>query len=214
MPVGGHQDKMVRPHSITTSIPTRPRRVNTPSQNTVPSPDWPRVHSPSGPFIRSCTSLFYLVGPTRPTPSSHTSCQNSGAATCGLRFAPSAPVRWRSRPRRSLRLALRPPPHDRTRGRDPCPSPRMPTITATAASPGANDRTTSAAEVARRCSSAQPSTPPMTCDVRIFFTAIKGETSRPHRPAELYRYFTKSFESAVLPKCRQFSSHLIGNPGQ
>lgn len=28
MPVGGHQDKMVRPHSITTSIPTRPRRVN------------------------------------------------------------------------------------------------------------------------------------------------------------------------------------------
>ena len=33
------------------------------------------------------------------------------AATCGLRYAPSAPVRWRSRPRRSLRFALRPPPH-------------------------------------------------------------------------------------------------------
>lgn len=54
----------------------------------------------------------------------------------------------------------------------------------------------------------------LTCGVITFLTAIKGETSRPHRPAELYRYFTKSFESAVLPKCRQFSSHLIGNPGQ
>lgn len=47
-----------------------------------------------------------------------------------------------------------------------------------------------------------------------FLTAIKDETTRPHRPAELYMYFTKSFESAGLPKCRQFGSHPIGNPGQ
>lgn len=32
------------------------------------------------------------------------------AATSGLRCAPFASVRWRSRPRRSLHCALRPPP--------------------------------------------------------------------------------------------------------
>lgn len=46
-----------------------------------------------------------------PSPAAAPVVSYPGAATCGLRFAPSAPVRWRSRPRRSLRFALRPPPH-------------------------------------------------------------------------------------------------------
>jgi hypothetical protein len=50
-----------------------------------------------------------------PTPHPHTVSTSHvtsahPVATCGLRFAPYAPVRWRSRPRRSLRFALRPPP--------------------------------------------------------------------------------------------------------
>lgn len=43
------------------------------------------------------------------------SARGSPVATCGLRYAPSASVRWRFRPRRSLRFARRPPPHQPAR---------------------------------------------------------------------------------------------------
>ncbi|MGV7988057.1 hypothetical protein PJP10_27025 [Mycobacterium kansasii] len=132
------------------------------------------------------------------------------AATCGLRYARSAPVRWRSRPRRSLRFALRPPP---TPARADIQCPHLNAHHTLAARPASLSSPPPHRDAAR---SRRDRCPPDRLDLRCdnFPYCYQGRDHAAHRPAELYMYFTKSFESAGLPKCRQFGSHPIGNPGQ
>ncbi len=95
------------------TVPVRAQRTRRPAS---------RPRSP-GIFTNSCTSPSSPSRTSEAKSHEHTRHQRYGAATCGLRLAPSAPVRWRSRPRRSLRFALRPPPQPPSRV---SPSPRQP----------------------------------------------------------------------------------------
>jgi len=148
----------------TTSQPPTPGRITERSRQSCPPPHWHVVAHARHHLISDHGSVTL-------------------AAPCGLRFAPCAPVRWRSRPRRSLRFTLRPPPvRPSSQDNHPTPADQQPPRRSTASSrpparqpPPATQSTARPAVATRADANHQVADKrtSLTCNVRTFFTGIE-----------------------------------------
>ncbi|CQD17236.1 hypothetical protein BN000_03743 [Mycobacterium europaeum] len=114
-PPPNNRQSLHRNGDQTAALPS-PRRAHAPTaQTALPTATQPRaVHAAPEPrsHPQAYESLRHGAAHSRRRDTERNVWRARHATiTCGLRSAPWAPVRWRSRPRRSLRFALRPPPH-------------------------------------------------------------------------------------------------------
>jgi hypothetical protein len=161
----------------------RPRPAHAPTAETAQpaAPRPPAVHAV--PVPRSHQPAYEprhqdaLPHPTLSTCHDHTTSR-SPAATCGLRYAPSAPVRWRSRPRRSLHLR---PPSAATLASTHADDRRL-TVSEPASTIGPDAVLAPRPHRAVAALTERPAHSPrkltLTCDVRTFFTGIKSARLR------------------------------------